>query len=102
MEYKHMNIQDHNDTIVLSGYVWRRVNKHWRGSNIILAYYWARAEEVPLSAVHAMFLLQNINQAGYYTHCVGRHVIMNYACRLPVLVPRLCLLPPYTHTKYTI
>lgn len=32
----------------------------------------------------------------------GRRVIVNYACYLSVLVPRLCLLPLYTHPEYTI
>jgi hypothetical protein len=33
---------------------------------------------------------------------MGRRVIVNYACELPVLVPRLSLLPLHTHPEYTM
>jgi hypothetical protein len=32
--------------------------------------------------------------------CVGRRVIVNYACHVPALVPRLCLLQRHTHPEY--
>jgi hypothetical protein len=40
------------------------INKHWPGSDIILASNWTKALEVPLSVVHPMFL-QYYSEAGY-------------------------------------
>jgi hypothetical protein len=41
------------------------INKHWVGSDIILASHCTRTGEAHLSVINAMFLQQNSNIAGY-------------------------------------
>jgi hypothetical protein len=64
--------------------------EHWPGSNIIPAYYWSRAGEVPLSAVHSMYFascltaVTSTQLSSYWLQLKCSHVTqhrMSLACR---------------------